>query len=385
MTSTDLRTDPDLTEVVDAIRRYVASRIGAAQRDDVVQETVARLLEQRHRLDEGALLPYGLVTARNLLVSEARRHHVEERNRHRVLVDAEPERPEEAVVAAEEARSLRVALARLGADERAVLLAHELEGASTRELAAPRATSDGAIAVRLASTRAKLRVDYVLALRHATLPTSRCRGVLEALSAGDRRRQASLGAGAHLASCATCADLSEPLLQRRRGLAGWWPLPLALRLAKREVTTHPVVASVAGVGIAVGIGLATAGGSAAPPAPTPPATVVLDARPVRGTLPVPLPDAGPVEVRRGRILAVVADEGFWLAATDRQRVWVQLTGGGESPVRFRAGELVSFRGRLVHHGPGFAAAAGVTAAEGAPELDGLGAHLEVAAADVRVA
>jgi len=59
-------------------------------------------------------------------------------------------------------------------------------------------------------------VEYLLALEQTEPPTSSCRPVLLALSAGDRRRQRDLDAGRHLLACAWCARLSEPLLDRRK-------------------------------------------------------------------------------------------------------------------------------------------------------------------------
>jgi serine/threonine-protein kinase RsbT len=62
-------------------------------------------------------------------------------------------------------------------------------------------------------------VEFLLALEQSEPPTARCRPVLLALSAGDRRRQRDLDAGQHLLSCDWCARLSEPLLDRRRTAA----------------------------------------------------------------------------------------------------------------------------------------------------------------------
>jgi anti-sigma regulatory factor (Ser/Thr protein kinase) len=71
------------------------------------------------------------------------------------------------------------------------------------------------VAAQLNRTRARLRVEYLLALDDVELPTDRCRAVLYALSGGDRRRQREVDAGRHLLECEVCARLSEPLLERR--------------------------------------------------------------------------------------------------------------------------------------------------------------------------
>ena len=107
---------------------------------------------------------------------------------------------------------------------------------TTETLAAEGGTSKGAVAMRLARARAGLRVEFVVAFRRVDLPTSRCRPVLLALSAGDRRRQHELGAAAHLLRCSTCAELARPVTERRRGIAAWLIIPAA-EVVRRAVTT----------------------------------------------------------------------------------------------------------------------------------------------------
>ena len=115
----------------------------------------------------------------------------------------------------EESTVVGAALARLSPAEREVLLAHEVDGAGTAELAASRESSPGAIAAQLNRTRAKLRVEYLLADTAVTPPTDRCRPVLFALSAGDRRRQRELDTAGHLLDCDCCLALSTALFDRR--------------------------------------------------------------------------------------------------------------------------------------------------------------------------
>jgi serine/threonine-protein kinase RsbT len=74
--------------------------------------------------------------------------------------------------------------------------------------------SAGAVAAQLNRARARLRVEYLLALEDAEPPTDRCRPVLLALSLGDRRRQREVDAARHLLECDLCARISQPLLQR---------------------------------------------------------------------------------------------------------------------------------------------------------------------------
>lgn len=190
-----------------------------------MQEAFARLLQARPRLDDDALAPFAVVLARNVAVSFVRGRHTEKRSLHRLVDLREPDRPEERALQQEEVRAVAEGLARLPARDRSALVANEVEGANTAALAAEFGSTPGAVAAQLARARAKLRVNYLLAIRAIDRPTDRCQSVLNALSAGDRR-QCALDAGGHLLECTVCAALSDPLTERRRALAGFLPLAL---------------------------------------------------------------------------------------------------------------------------------------------------------------
>ena len=79
----------ELVELMALIRRVVAACVGDRDAvDEIVQETVTRLLAARGRLAGRALGPYAIVTARNLVAARWRRADVERRHQHR-LVDTE--------------------------------------------------------------------------------------------------------------------------------------------------------------------------------------------------------------------------------------------------------------------------------------------------------
>jgi hypothetical protein len=93
----------------------------------------------------------------------------------------------------------------------------------------------------------------------------------------------------------------------------------------------------------------------------------------------------PVTATGVRVLSVPADEGFWVGASDTQRVWVQLTGdAGESPYQVQEGDAVDFEGTVVAHDAAFAQQVGVDEAEGAAQLAQQAQHLEVAKNVVRL-
>jgi RNA polymerase sigma factor (sigma-70 family) len=168
----------------------------------------------RARVEADTLAPYAAVTARNLVASVARSDNRARRMAHLLADRDDSERPEDGLLRDEENAAVAAALARLAPGEREILLAHEVDGQDTATLAASNRSTPGAIAARLSRTRAKLRVEYLLAHGRAEPPTDRCRPVLLAFSAGDRRRQRELDAGHHLLSCDFCAMLSGPLLDR---------------------------------------------------------------------------------------------------------------------------------------------------------------------------
>lgn len=205
----------DVTALIPMVRRIVAARVpDAATTDDLVQETLARVLAAESRIEPGMLEPYAIVTARNMVASLWREQDRHRRNQHRV-VDLRPsDAPDEGLLASEERAAVALALGRLTDRERTTLLAHEVHGQDTRSLADERGSTSGAVAAQLNRTRARLRVEYLLALEQAEPPTDRCRPVLLALSSGDRRRQREVDAGRHLLECELCARLSPPLTER---------------------------------------------------------------------------------------------------------------------------------------------------------------------------
>jgi RNA polymerase sigma factor (sigma-70 family) len=207
----------DLAEVTTMVRRVAGSRLSDPHLvEDVVQETLAKLMASRSSLDPSALGPYAIVTARNLVTTLWRRDDTSRRHAHRLVEPDAARSPEDDLLLREEVEAVASALARLSDREREGLLAHEVEGRGTAALAEEWDTSPGAVAAQLSRARAKLRVEYLLERHGGDPPTDRCRPVLMALSTGEGRRQRELDVGYHLLECDWCGRLSGPLLDRRQ-------------------------------------------------------------------------------------------------------------------------------------------------------------------------
>jgi len=418
-----LLAEAELVALREPLRRYVVSRIGDSHRvDDIVQETLTRMIQVVDRLEVRTLTTYAMTVARHQIASTARLDQTERRNLPRLVDLAEPARPDERVSAGESRRALEAALAGLPQDRRSLLVAHDLHGQPLSEVAARAALTPGVLASQLHRSRARLRVDYLLALRRVRLPTSKCRPVLLAISAGDRRQQAALRSGDHLARCTVCDGLAPPLLARDRSLAGlspWFALGAPHGALIRWVRSHPkmTIGSAAAACVASAVLIAmVAGGNAAshrvPVGATPgaagsslataPATSSVSAassaaaatsRPVGSSAVVPGLTSGgkpvqaslaqpgtrtslPVDADRVVVVSVPGDEGFWVGDPS-SRMWVQMTGHGESALQVTTGMLLSFHGLLVPNSAGFVAGLALKQAADRDSLSTAGVHVEV--------
>ncbi|HEU0103916.1 MAG TPA: sigma factor [Mycobacteriales bacterium] len=380
--------ETDLLRLREPVRRYLSRTVSDEQElDDLVQETLLRVWEVRGRVGRAAAAAYAVATARNLVQNRERARQLHARHAHRLhepdFVDG-PEvdalRREERMAAAQVARTLD--------DDDLALLSPAAAGAASPQERTARRRS------RLARARAKARVDYLLHLRRLVLPTSRCRPVLEALSAGDRRQQERTGVARHLLGCPVCAGCAPALLARERRMFGFVALPLLILLeplrrtfarAPRTVsaaTAAAVAVVVAGLVVALWPAGTTspsalpaaAPAAPAPAAPAPPPGLTLDAG--QG-FDIALPDllGRPVAARGVLVRSVPADEGFWVGPDDATQLFVHLPEGVESPQAVRPGDRVSFTGTVRALEP--AVVGGVDPAEGLTQLTREGGYLSV--------
>ena len=205
----------DVAALLPLVQRVVRARVDdPALADDLVQETVTRVLAAEARVEPGLLEPYAIATARNVVANHWREQDRWRRNEHRVLELPTDAPADDGLLAAEDRRAVTEALAMLSDTDRRTLLAHEIAGQDTRSLAEERGSTAGAVAAQLNRTRARVRVEYLLAFEDVEPPTARCRPVLYAISSGDRRRQREVDVEQHLLGCALCARLCRPLAER---------------------------------------------------------------------------------------------------------------------------------------------------------------------------
>ena len=139
----------------------------------------------------------------------------------------------------------------------------------------------------------------------------------------------------------------------------------------------------AGGGAAGSSGGAAGGGAAGSDAAPQQGTVTAEGTPI---LPAPAEGLGAfadkgAEARGVLVQSVVADEGFWVGATEADRLFVFFAAdnaGSESRVKVEQGQTISFDAIVKPLPADFAPAFGIDEAEGAGELEGQGHYLEIA-------
>src|SRR4029450_7475336 len=68
----------EILDLLPVVRRVIAARVRDPHLvDDLVQETLTRIMTVRSRVEDGTLVPYAIVTARNLVASPMQGPHGE--------------------------------------------------------------------------------------------------------------------------------------------------------------------------------------------------------------------------------------------------------------------------------------------------------------------
>ncbi|WP_228389296.1 sigma-70 family RNA polymerase sigma factor [Cumulibacter manganitolerans] len=202
--------DPEA--LLPVLRRVIGARVASRpDAEDLVQEALARMLKASDRIDPQTAEAYAITTARNLIATRWRDEMRFRERRHQLVeVDHAPT-PEDSAVDAEDGRLMAEALSRFSDEDRALLLAHEVDGVPNAELADRIGSTAGAVGARLHRLRMRMRVEYLLIAEGIDPPTTRCRSVLYALASNDRRRRRESDVEGHLLECDTCYALSTRL------------------------------------------------------------------------------------------------------------------------------------------------------------------------------
>src|SRR5919112_4771810 len=104
----------EVIELAPLLRRVIGARVRDGQVvEDLVQETLTRVMAARQRLEPRTIAPYAVVTARNLTRSMATSEDRSRRHAHRLIDLREPILPENEALRREESRAITTALARL--------------------------------------------------------------------------------------------------------------------------------------------------------------------------------------------------------------------------------------------------------------------------------
>ncbi|RHW25961.1 sigma-70 family RNA polymerase sigma factor [Nocardioides immobilis] len=201
----------DVGALVPVVQRVLAGRVPQADAEDLVQETLARVIEAGERIDARTAEAYAITTARHLVARLMRDRERLHRCLPRLHDPGQVAGPDEQVVVTENRVAMSRVLDQLSPDDRDLLVAHEAERASLGVLAERRGATAAAVGARLHRLRSRLRVEYLLA-DEPEPPTERCRTVLLAFSARDRRRQRAADAEGHRLECDFCARVAVPLL-----------------------------------------------------------------------------------------------------------------------------------------------------------------------------
>ncbi|MGN6600301.1 MAG: sigma-70 family RNA polymerase sigma factor [Actinomycetes bacterium] len=113
--------DGAVESLIPIVRRIVRARVSdPSTAEDLVQETLVKVLAKANRVDHSMLEAYAIVTARNVVRTMWTQRDRQRRNQHRALDLAADAGPDEQLMRNVDAEAVSQALSRLTEDERAL-------------------------------------------------------------------------------------------------------------------------------------------------------------------------------------------------------------------------------------------------------------------------
>lgn len=178
------------------LRRRSTRFLPIDEAEDAVQETFLRALARHEGRDPG--VPWLLTVLRNLIIDRSRKHQALPVADIRVLDTATSDEPAETVVALDERRKVRKALAGLTPDQQQAMKLREWDGLSYQEIARRMGTTVPAVESLIQRGRRRLR----------TLLDGVCGGLLWPVAAMWRRIRGVSGSGVATAAAPAASGIA---------------------------------------------------------------------------------------------------------------------------------------------------------------------------------
>src|SRR4051794_31221294 len=128
--------DDDVVAIAAAVRRFATAALGDHDDvEDVTQETVTRLIDNRWRIDRRAAPGDAIGPARSWRAGRTGGAELAQRHQHRLHEPAPEPDPADVVLASEAETALAAAFTRLEERDQGLLNAHHVEGLSVAQIA----------------------------------------------------------------------------------------------------------------------------------------------------------------------------------------------------------------------------------------------------------
>jgi RNA polymerase sigma factor (sigma-70 family) len=217
------------------LRRRVTREFGAAEADEIVQETMIRCYDKWDAMDpQRSEFPWLLVIARNVAIDLHRARLRREAAESSTLEPVAAVLPDEAVCEGEVRQLVRRAFRRLSAADRQVLRMHHVDELPTAQIAELTGRTDNAVRQHLCRARRHLAEQYRLLTQSSLAAFA---GLGRFLRRGRKLMAASVPGSASSALC--CFSLTVGVVAGVAGIAITGPSLLRPDQGRVGRTVHP--------------------------------------------------------------------------------------------------------------------------------------------------